>query len=298
MPKFSRSADVTPRTGEGAPLREKGGAARIPNHLLAIGSAAVLTIYGAGFERTRAAADKFADDADAHARRPSQQLVDASDGGRGGRGGRGAPPATPPLATEPPDAGRATASLTPSRGAATTTAATRTGREGPPEAVASSPAPSERSKAVTTVSVTDSSVAPAPAIAPAAAVAPAAAPALAVTAPTSAPPSAPAPAAPKPAPAPAQQDAERSRSPWHDGSYTGWGTSRHGDIEATVVIAEGRIVSAQISRCLTRYSCSWIAHLQQQVVVRQSADVDFVSGATQSTNAFYYAVVEALNKSR
>jgi uncharacterized protein with FMN-binding domain len=33
-------------------------------------------------------------------------------------------------------------------------------------------------------------------------------------------------------------------------------------------------------------------------VVRQSADVDFVSGATQSTNAFYYAVVEALNKSR
>ena len=85
---------------------------------------------------------------------------------------------------------------------------------------------------------------------------------------------------------------------WKDGTYSGWGTSRHGDIEATVVIFGGRISSAVISQCWTRYSCSWVAHLQGQVVTRQSPEVDYVSGATQSTNAFYYAVVQALAKAK
>lgn len=81
---------------------------------------------------------------------------------------------------------------------------------------------------------------------------------------------------------------------WKDGTYTGWGSSRHGDIEATVIIEGGRITAAAISRCLTRYSCSWIAHLQPQVAERQSPEIDNVSGATESANAFYFAVVEAL----
>jgi len=34
------------------------------------------------------------------------------------------------------------------------------------------------------------------------------------------------------------------------------------------------------------------------VVERQSAEVDYVTGATQSTNAFYYAVVQALSKAK
>jgi len=84
----------------------------------------------------------------------------------------------------------------------------------------------------------------------------------------------------------------------HDGVYSGWGTSRHGDIQATVEIKGGRITAAYISQCLTRYSCSWIAALPPQVVTRQSAEVDYVSGATQSTNAFYYAIVEAVNKAK
>jgi uncharacterized protein with FMN-binding domain len=53
-----------------------------------------------------------------------------------------------------------------------------------------------------------------------------------------------------------------------------------------------------ISECLTQYSCSWIAALPQQVLDRQSAEVDYVSGATQSANAFYYAVVNALKKAK
>ena len=97
-----------------------------------------------------------------------------------------------------------------------------------------------------------------------------------------------------PAPAPAPPAAPKPK--WKDGTYTGWGTSRHGDIEARVVIEGGRIQGATISQCLTRYSCDVIDMLPPQVAARQSADVDYVSRATQSADAFYYAVTEALNK--
>lgn len=83
-----------------------------------------------------------------------------------------------------------------------------------------------------------------------------------------------------------------------DGTYTGWGFSRHGNIEAKVVIEHGRIASATISQCRTRYSCGVIDTLPPQVARRQSPDVDYVSGATQSADAFYQAVVAALNKAR
>lgn len=88
------------------------------------------------------------------------------------------------------------------------------------------------------------------------------------------------------------------RAKLKDGTYTGYGTSRHGDIEAAVEIKDGRIVSAYITQCLTRYSCSRIAAIIPQVVARQSAEVDYVTGATQSSDAFYYAVREALSKAK
>jgi uncharacterized protein with FMN-binding domain len=103
---------------------------------------------------------------------------------------------------------------------------------------------------------------------------------------------APTPAVP-PAPAP-----EPAKPAWKDGTYTGWGYSRHGNIEAAVVIEGGRIASAIISQCRTRYSCSVIDKLIPQVAQRQSPDVDYVSGATQSADAFYGAVVEALSKAK
>jgi uncharacterized protein with FMN-binding domain len=103
---------------------------------------------------------------------------------------------------------------------------------------------------------------------------------------------APTPAVP-PDPAP-----EPAKPAWKDGTYTGWGYSRHGNIEAAVVIEGGRIASATISQCRTRYSCSVIDKLIPQVAQRQSPDVDYVSGATQSADAFYGAVVEALSKAK
>jgi uncharacterized protein with FMN-binding domain len=98
---------------------------------------------------------------------------------------------------------------------------------------------------------------------------------------------------PEPAPA-----ADSNRVLLKDGVYSGWGTSRHGDIQASVEIKDGRILSATITQCRTRYPCSDIAALPGQVVKRQSPEVDIVSGATQSSDAFYYAVVEALSKAK
>jgi uncharacterized protein with FMN-binding domain len=98
------------------------------------------------------------------------------------------------------------------------------------------------------------------------------------------------------APPPAQEAAEPAAPALQDGTYYGWGTSRHGDIQAELVISGGRIVSARISDCETRYPCSYIDKAPGQVVQRQSPAVDLVAGCTQSIYAFYYAVLEALSK--
>jgi uncharacterized protein with FMN-binding domain len=102
---------------------------------------------------------------------------------------------------------------------------------------------------------------------------------------------------PEPDPSAASGNAAPAQR-WKDGTYDGWGFSRHGNIQASVIIAGGRIASAIISQCRTRYSCSVIDMLPPQVARRQSPNVDYVSGATQSADAFYEAVVAALNKAR
>jgi uncharacterized protein with FMN-binding domain len=96
--------------------------------------------------------------------------------------------------------------------------------------------------------------------------------------------------------APTAAAAQAATGKYKDGSYVGLGRSRHGNIEATVVVQGGKIVSAKISQCLTRYPCSMIAALPGEVVAQQSATVDFVSGATDSSTAFQQAVANALAK--
>jgi len=96
-----------------------------------------------------------------------------------------------------------------------------------------------------------------------------------------------------------------AKNVYKDGVYLGWGSCRHGDIEASVTIQDGKIALVAISQCLTRYSCGWIApkipgaglpDLPSQVVERQGPKVDYVSGATESSYAFADAVVAALSK--
>jgi uncharacterized protein with FMN-binding domain len=150
----------------------------------------------------------------------------------------------------------------------------------------------------------DAAVAPAPSVEPAAS-SPAIAPAVPATVPVAPPvPTATPVPAPAPAAAPPAADSvasvpeRKSDNKLKDGVFYGWGTSRHGDIQASVEIENGRIVGAYISQCRTQYSCSWVSALPGQVVQRQSPEVDYVSGATQSSNAFYYGVVEALKKAK
>lgn len=86
------------------------------------------------------------------------------------------------------------------------------------------------------------------------------------------------------------------RGVYRDGSFTGWGDSIHGRVQATVTIRRGRIVQASIARCRMRYPCSMIAALPPQVVERQSSGVDLVTGATQSAEAFSAAIDAALSQ--
>jgi uncharacterized protein with FMN-binding domain len=236
-------------------VADSGSNKKVANSVVALGSAAVLAVYAAGYLRTRSAADRFA--AQAAERRPATPL--------------------PPVGATPAvvDAGAALASAAPVPPLPVTTPRPATPkRVAPRRKIAVPPASAPETASLTTAS-------------------PSSAPALPVS-PEPAPPVAAAPLPAEPAPAPAATAKIR----YKDGTYTGWGTSRHGDIQASVVIENGRIASATIAQCLTRYSCSWIAALPPQVAARQSPEVDYVSGATQSTDAFYYAVVDALAKAK
>jgi uncharacterized protein with FMN-binding domain len=226
-----------------------GSSRRIANNLVALSSAAVLTVYAAGYLKTKAAAE---------------QIEKAEH--------------------------RETASRPALRAPAPDTAAPPVSREVPqpatPAPVVARKAPEPRRPAPPPTPVPETPVAAVPVAAPVASPAtPVETPPTTTIAPPDTDPKPVEPPAPKP-------------NVLKDGTYTGWGNSRHGSIQASVTIENGKIASAAIVQCLTRYSCSVIAHLVPQVAARQSANVDYVSGATQSAEAFYDAVVEALSKAK
>jgi len=234
---------------------------RISHSLVALGSAAVLAVYSAGYARTRAAAQRIAE-------HESRRVVVPS------------PATVAPVPTE--------AHVAPAEQSAAPHASAEHSRERShrsPRNESAHPSTASHSDGLASVGT------------PATEPHQAAAPDTSAHASTSASAITPRDAT-TPEAKPAEPATPPPSNPYKDGTYFGWGTSRHGDIQAAVVIENGRIASARIAQCLTRYSCSWIDHLQGQVVSRQSPEVDYVSGATQSTNAFYYAVVEALAKAR
>ena len=82
---------------------------------------------------------------------------------------------------------------------------------------------------------------------------------------------------------------------YKDGTYEGSGTSRRGGFHVAVTIQGGAITNVALTQVTTQYPASRIAALPGQVIARQSAQVDRVSGATYSTQAFQQAVQQALN---
>lgn len=83
---------------------------------------------------------------------------------------------------------------------------------------------------------------------------------------------------------------------YRDGTYSGTGTSRRGNVTVSLTIAGGRISNVSITRLTTEYPASRISALPAQVVSRQSSQVDNVSGATYSAQAFRQAVQAALGQ--
>ncbi len=250
---------------ESGPNKESGSNKKVANSLVAVSCGAVLAVYTAGYVRTRAAVDQFeAQAAERRAADPVPRRLES------------------PIVTFRP-------------------AAPAPPSSGPSFAASASPDPA-RDTANTRGSI--ASVEPVPARGLAVAIITDSAPAASTTETPAPPPVAPVAVQTfTPAPPPVEHKAEAPAAApaapaWKDGTYYGWGTSRHGDIQAQVIVEGGRIASATIAQCRTRYPCSVIEQLPPEVAQRQSPDVDYVSRATQSANAFYFAVVDALSKAK
>jgi uncharacterized protein with FMN-binding domain len=256
-------------------MAQNGGNRKIANGLVAVSSAAVMAVYAAGYTRTRSAADQF--DAQAAARRPGAPRPQRP---------------TSPVAEFRPSAREAATSVpsrvapnavTPGRDEADNPSLIASLKEAPPMVnapPANNNAPGTAAAPSIAAPVVNQPVEPAAPVAEHKAEAPATAATVSI--------------APPPAAAPQSASANPIAPPWKDGTYYGWGTCRHGDLQAQVVIQSGKIASAKVSECDTRYSCDVIDILPPQVAQRQSPEIDNVSGATQSADAFYGAVYNAL----
>lgn len=241
-----------------------GGKGKISNDLVAVSCAAVLTVYAAGYWRTREAARRL--ETQAQERRPARAEVSAPPAAMS------APieapsPVSPPSVSPPSVPSPGTSPISPSVAAAVVAPATRAiAAEVSAKVAAAAPPPAVDLPQAATVPET--SVA-----------------AVAVTSVIEPAPATVATAGSQPVPA----------GNWKDGTFTGWGSSRHGDIKAQVVIRGGRIIESSVASCETRWPCDVISTIINQPVERQNADVDRVSRATESTNAYYYALVDALD---
>jgi uncharacterized protein with FMN-binding domain len=231
---------------------------KIANSLVALSSAAIISVYGLGYIRTDAAQSLY--------------NIDAP---------------TIPIATTAPTAMNPTPSpvaayQSPLFPSPTATAATS---DGSTQGAATTAAVQPTATTAAAVTSAPSAVASAPATA------------------TTVPPTATTAPLPRTTPPAATVASSATKAPattalYKDGTYSGTGTSRHGNISASVVVQGGKIVSAAITQCGTRYPCSDIAALPGEVVARQSATVDAVSGATDSSQAYRGAIQNALAKAK
>lgn len=303
------------------------GKSKKAGNLVALGSAAVVAVYGAGFMRTAAAAQRFAEQSDERVLSPEDAAAAKAEAAGAGAGNAAvtndtnsaAPEARLVVAStsakpaEPTAANKAEAVTAKADTKDVTSASNReVSMPMPPEVTtvaSSSTGAASKAVAATKSDVVQSTPVnvPAPvAEKPVAVAAPVTTPAPTSAAPVTAPTTtatAAAANADNVAPPNANAittigDASAGGAKWRTGEFTGYGTSRHGDVEVYLETTDGKITYVKISQCLTQYSCSWISDLPRQVLARQSTRIDAVSGATQSANAFYYAVVQALAKAK
>jgi uncharacterized protein with FMN-binding domain len=95
-----------------------------------------------------------------------------------------------------------------------------------------------------------------------------------------------------------QTESTQAPSLYKDGTFTGAGSNRRGSIEVAVTIKNDKINDVEISNFAMHYSESDVVGLPDEVIQKQSAQVDNVSGATYSTQAFQDAIQEALSQAQ
>ncbi|MCQ6282104.1 FMN-binding protein [Bacillus sp. EB600] len=85
---------------------------------------------------------------------------------------------------------------------------------------------------------------------------------------------------------------------YKNGTFTGSGMNRRGSIEVAVTLKNDKIMDVQISNWGMHYSESDVVGLPDEVLQKQNAQVNNVSGATYSTQAFEDAVQAALSQAQ
>jgi uncharacterized protein with FMN-binding domain len=85
---------------------------------------------------------------------------------------------------------------------------------------------------------------------------------------------------------------------YKNGTFTGTGMNRRGSIEVAVTMKNDKITDVQISNWGMHYSECDVVGLPNEVLQNQNAQVNNVSGATYSTQAFADAVQAALSQAQ
>lgn len=87
---------------------------------------------------------------------------------------------------------------------------------------------------------------------------------------------------------------------YKDGTYSGVGETQIGAVQVAVTLRRDKITRVEITQSSTHYPISYIDPiLPQELLARQDINkIDVISGATLSTEDFYFAVVTALKEAR
>jgi uncharacterized protein with FMN-binding domain len=95
-----------------------------------------------------------------------------------------------------------------------------------------------------------------------------------------------------------QAGSSQTKGQYKNGTFQGTGSNRRGSIQVAVSIKNDKITDVTISNFAMHYTQADVVHMPQEVVKKQSAQVQNVSGATYSTQAFKDAVQNALSQAR
>lgn len=95
-----------------------------------------------------------------------------------------------------------------------------------------------------------------------------------------------------------QQPVVQKKQVYKDGTFTGLGQNRRGYIQVAVTLKNDKITDVEIQNFGMHYSERDVVGLPDEVLRKQNAQVNNVSGATYSTQAFQSAVQQAIDQAK